>query len=104
MEKQENSKKWPSWLKGGIIFASVDLIILVLWLLYNRTFTDEASVFIFFFTQPIIFWFTGLYDNFHLLQTSLVIIEGLLGYFIIGAAVGFVYGKIKQKIIRSKIK
>ena len=91
-------KKLPSWVKGGIIggiIGIIPLIYVVIWLviLKNSTLSD------------IVLFPVNLVDN--LLSTFLysggdmggiiVLFIAPIFYFLIGALIGFIVGKLKKK-------
>lgn len=85
-------KERPYWLKGGVILACFDAILLAL--IHSFGGRDGVPIFL-FFTQPILFWFRSLNQDSATLQLLLISLEGLVGYFIIGCVFGWIYGKIK---------
>jgi hypothetical protein len=105
-------KDWPSWLKGGIV---LDLIVIIIFLLYRfiwvPLFTDNLLILLLFAPGFLIIYKfipPGCLDimpgsltpvctvEWNVLITILVI-TNIIAYFIIGAIIGFIYGKIKFK-------
>lgn len=87
------------WLKGGIIFLAIDILLIsLLSIIGGNPYEGDNSIFT-SVHQPILSWFTNLNESNPTLQTILVASQGLIGYFVIGAVIGWIYGIVKNKII-----
>ena len=86
------------WLRIGTTFLLLDVFILYGFLSSNAGSDSSIGVQI---TNPIIFWFGSLHESNPILQKILIAIQGLVGYFIIGAIIGLVITKIKL-IVQNK--
>lgn len=104
-----NFKRWPYWLKGGVT-ASIIPAVLILIPLNFKIFTG-LNIFLLpglpaaliLFANPTFFGcyyiiFAGSYNNPNycgsLLEVS-VFVTAFIFYFVIGAFIGWFYGKIK---------
>ncbi|MEK6932310.1 MAG: hypothetical protein AABW56_00765 [Nanoarchaeota archaeon] len=95
-------KDWPSWLKGGVILALIDFVILLIPIikyLGDPNYYGESLAFFLIFTNPLSFMLSDLFE------INLMKFLGLLGYalfgiifyFIIGALIGWIVGKIRNR-------
>ena len=98
-------KNWPYWLKGGILFSLINallstLIYLILLILKNNFDTIRfAAEYSFFLVISLLFinpawYFSGPRSYFDIIFGLVV---GAALYFIIGAIIGWIYGKIKSR-------
>ena len=78
-------KNWPSWLKGGLIGVIIYIIyyLIVLFTIYAR---DEQGKLIIGIAMS---WFGPMFVAGFIINISLI--------FLIGAFIGWLYGKIKAK-------
>jgi len=95
-------KNWPYWVKGGIILGAI--VFLLSFLYWSPINSFEEKYFGFILTVPfIISIFTGLgYRDImtgraDLLANITFSLISFVLYFIIGAVIGIIYGKIKRK-------
>ena len=94
-------KDWPSWLKGGIVFAVIELIFLFL----PISSTDFINHFNENYNYPFILammlgWATTGFDSPNLFApfgAVFFVIYFLVFSFIIGSIIGFIVGKIKSR-------
>jgi len=81
------------WLRGGIILSALDAILILF--IITTSHPRDATFMGLVLTQPLPFpsWFIN--------QNSilLLIVGGLLGYFVVGAIIGAFVGWIKRKLI-----
>jgi hypothetical protein len=82
-------KKWPSWLKGGIIFS----VLMLLFVLYVRSITPQESCLILEAwpgpSPPSPLWCDWIFGN----LMPLLIIAG----FIFGVLIGVIVSKVKKQ-------
>jgi len=91
-------KNWPSWLKGGIIFS---IIYIVLFLTLFKI--DDFGIITFVFSPGL--WLYGLYvliTGYGIgmdanLKYTLFVIISILCWFIIGVIIGWIVGKIRNR-------
>ncbi len=90
-----NWKKWPYWVRGGVIFSMVGTT--------GALLTNFESDFFMLPVFPFILN-VGLFisdkspSSDDLLRENFVLtIDVLIGYFIIGSILGWLYGKIKSR-------
>ena len=97
--KEMNWKSWPQWKKGGII-GSIIYVVMVLMLVMN-----VAPLWVAILTLaylPLAFLLVGILNTLGLhVQTEVAVLLSYLcmvvaGY-MIGATVGWIYGKIKDR-------
>lgn len=92
------------WLKGGIIAS----IICVLFFLVSFCFYISANTnplneaiwaFFFFFlsTYPTYFLLMGIIAKTRTFEILLIFVAGIINLFIIGALIGWIVGKVKEK-------
>ena len=91
-------KEWPSWLKGGLITTILFGIPLIFSEIYRRGSWEMVGSLSFM---------DQVYLTLHKLPANIIplpirsraiyLILALLIYFLIGAIIGFIYGKIKSK-------
>ena len=106
VKKKSGWKEWPYWLKGGVIITIIGLILffvgilfIYLDLFFNPCHGDVCasgfltSIGILFFS--VFAWPMMLAQNQDILIWTLII--SILQLFIIGAIIGFIYGKIKSR-------
>ncbi|MCC2631127.1 MAG: hypothetical protein K0S38_936 [Candidatus Paceibacter sp.] len=77
-------KKLPYWVKGGIIFTSIAVLVLAWRILCPADTGCSINIDLLFF--PVI-----------LLPGQFAIIGYFLFYFLLGALLGFIYGKFKNR-------
>lgn len=97
-------KNWPSWLKGGVIAIEIDLIILVI--LFIGLFISSGEEFMYDVFFPLLgitqlfissfLYFTGGIGEALDIFIKISILSGLVTWFLIGALIGLVVGKIKE--------
>lgn len=112
-------KNWPYWLKGGIIMNAIMAILIVLFYCLERLgfISIDISFLVTFLSfipgAFLISPFLGGWSCFNMdgpcsiivsnnIRTILIIVSNIIAYFIIGAVVGLIYGKIKNKNIIKK--
>ena len=85
-----NWKNWPYWLKGGIIGIIFAIIIILITFAYYEVSSNLGSFFGIneYLVENISNYGLGL-----ILYMSLNLIE----YFVIGALIGYIYGRIIKK-------
>lgn len=86
-------KNLPYWLRGGIIAIIIFIILVVITSISDRQGTSHPGALII----PLL---PGLALTNHTLYRSDLLINGFISliiYFIIGALIGFIIGKIKNK-------
>lgn len=94
------SKETPYWLKGVITALSFSIIILIANLLLDNAsgsnpFSGEWNmIFYYMINFPIIAFFDKLNIEFNIFY---FILSSLAFYFILGAVIGLIYGKLKNK-------
>lgn len=84
------------WLRGGISLLLV-YIILVFLISRGSFYVSGDNTIILSIITPVVTWFTSLHGSSPVLQLTLVYLQGLVGYFAIGALLGWIYGKIKNR-------
>ena len=90
-------KNWPSWLKGGIIFFFVHLIIsIILFIFFFKGEFNFAGLFALSIDLPLFLFGCSSSDGLTF-QRFCYPIAGSLFYFLIGAIIGWIYGKLKSK-------
>lgn len=100
-------KNLPYWLKGGVIFLVISIFLhLFIKLLYVLTPIVGISFLIwyplswilYFLPSLIIFW-NSIFepDTFIPIVSGTNVIHVFIFYFIIGAIIGWIYGKIKSR-------
>lgn len=92
----------PYWIKGGTILLVLDLILIIFFMAsigldFSSNGTRDAYGWSIGITQPTLFHFYSLYDSHPFIQVLLISLQGLIAYFILGAALGWIYGKIKSR-------
>lgn len=102
-------KNWSYWLKGGIVAVIISIILLIIpFLLFLFITVDGYIGTIFFYIYFIslrisIFpaflmrFVQGASDSSAINVTMLIVIISLITWFVIGAIIGWIYGKIKLK-------
>jgi len=103
-------KSWPSWLKGGIIGLIFALIVSGAVIILDSLFRNWLNsggiipllLLVFNIIGVIIIFSMGIGaagSNFNLnfLGYSIVLFSSLISYFVIGALIGWIIGKIKKK-------
>lgn len=110
-------KNWPYWLKGGIIsiITMVILMGLAYWLPVWFSINIDISfllAFLVFAPTAILASLVGLGGCFNMdgpcslgggdSAFIIMIILNMAGYFIVGAIIGLIYGKIKRRIKNKK--
>lgn len=83
-------KSLPTWLKGAIIFVILDIILIIFAYLSSSP-GEGVNLTLNLFQIPLTFFTQRLQNNF------IVIIGGLISYFIIGSIIGWIISKIKSK-------
>jgi hypothetical protein len=101
-------KNWPSWLKGGVILASINLIILLIILVLSKIIFGPAQsngspawfapiIFLFLVIISIPAELLGNYFRSDMgFPNSLGLIVSIIFYFIVGAIIGWLIGKFKK--------
>jgi len=93
-------KNWPSWLKGGVIGITLYVLIgIFIWFLEGKM--DAGGMrgffsFIYFLT-PGLFIFGYNFDGPIVPIYTLSIILSIASYFLVGALIGWIIGKLKSK-------
>jgi len=107
-------KNWPYWLKGGMRGAMWGLIFAIIFFFMARNgggfmnFGFAAAMIMLAFLPTFLFFMVfsvNIFDVFNALDRQhaspeLILLLGLIAtiiYFIIGAIIGLIYGKIKNK-------
>ncbi len=87
-------KKWPYWLKGGVLIAGIHLlfILILIILRIDMGFYNVWNLLIFF--DSAIAW-TVCGDNCNAFLNIVIIIFGTMIYFILGVLIGGLVRKIK---------
>ena len=94
-------KDWPYWLKGGTIAGLLDLIFIIIVLIVYGAFGGAergALLYTVGLVQVPSFlavWYASYTGSQRSLQFIISVILGILGYFIEGALIGWIVGKIK---------
>ncbi len=93
-------RKWPYWLKGGVISCVVYIILILLnetlWIIHFP-FVDFQD-YIIILPLKIIEFFSGfITEGFLLLPDQIDYITEFILVFLIGAIIGLIVGKIKNK-------
>lgn len=100
-----NWKNWPYWLKGGWMLSVINLgLIIISYILPSPMFSFKFGYFTIgdLFSFPALLMWEGSQEIFSLvinrpLQYLFIILISSIEYFIIGALIGWIYGKIKSK-------
>lgn len=103
-------KNLPYWLRGGIVGSSLNILLFVLILVIAKIFGDYALILaftivpfvspFFFGVSPLFFLDLSLPYNLNIpffVYQFLNILIPLIVYFVIGAIIGWIYGKIKVR-------
>ena len=90
-------KNWPSWLKGGIKAIIIGLILNILFIvpLFFLVQGSVAEVISFIGRYILPLWSPIMGLTLLLALKNLII--ALIGYFVIGAFIGWIYGKVKSR-------
>ena len=90
-------KNWPYWLKGGIILDVVYLLVVSMYVITFLIENISQSIFIllYFISFPAFLILRLIEYDSHNVITYTIIISFLI-YFILGALIGLIYGKIKN--------
>ncbi len=107
-------KNWPYWVKGGLIFTILVLLVtfiigLIAVISYSNILFSGKDIFLIYF---IIIYLFPSYSLLNVLKHSpgsflegdiiTAIISSSIIWFLIGALIGFIIGKIKQKKMREE--
>ena len=99
-----NWKNWPYWVKGGIIGAIVMILIIgvdYVGACYGGTKQEFCGYFTIMASLPLAFLLLGKLTAFEIFSTKVSITEYMVSavilYFILGAFIGFLYGKYKSR-------
>ena len=90
-------RNWPSWLKGGIILALIDFIILLIPLVKyfsNPNYYGESFGYLLVFTNPLSWMLSDLFEV--PLNLPLMAFLGIILYFLVGSLIGWLIGKFKK--------
>ena len=97
-------KNWSYWLKGGIIGLVIFLIITVLFQLLTSSISvvpTRSNLFVYFLMPGIISALMWCGDcqakGGEPIMISMMVVISIITYFLIGAIIGYIYGKIKNK-------
>ncbi len=98
-------RKWPYWLRGGLIGILIGILIFFLAIIFPNPIFALFELFLFLLI--IIFGIAGLCDKIPFLRDEICNIEEgfsltqiiilILSWFVIGAIIRLIYGKIKSK-------
>jgi K+-sensing histidine kinase KdpD len=88
--------EWPAWVKGGVIAVVIELILFILLLLLESLRID-TSLWIVAFPVSFILWGFVFGDNMTPFWFYLSYPLSVILWFIIGAIIGFIIGKIKSR-------
>lgn len=98
-------RKWPYWLRGGIIGILMGLFIFFIAPIFPNPIFALSELFLFLLV--ILFGISGLCDKIPFLRDEICNIEEgfsltqiiilILSWFVIGAIIGLIYGKIMSK-------
>jgi hypothetical protein len=95
-------KEWPSWVKGGVISIYVTFSLIIIGFLVSIIYPEILKILVIFFIW--IHYIIPLEANnmgtgFIIMGIILISspILSLLFFFLIGALIGWIYGKIKNK-------
>ncbi len=87
-------KNWSYWLRGGVIGGVIGLIVglLVLFLrdIFNNSFLQVLNL------PSFVIAFALCYENLFC-SNIIYVISSFIVFFILGAIIGFIYGKIKNR-------
>jgi len=89
-------KDLPTWLKFGIVFSIIDVIFIILGLITSSP--KEADLMVLHFVQIPLTLIASLFGDGIIQSFTLLILGGLAIWFLIGAIIGWIVGKIKSKI------
>jgi len=88
-------KELPAWIKGGIILGVLD-IILVLYVIISSHPLDAQLLALGIVQFPSLFLFSWLGQN-YTQNIYIISLGGILTWFLIGAIIGWIVGKIRNK-------
>ena len=86
-------KKRSYWFKGGIVLGILDIVVILIGYVIS---SSESLGWFLMFTK-IFFNALAIALRLPIYQNYQVIIGGLISWFVIGATIGWIYGKIKNK-------
>ena len=87
--------KLPTWVKGGIILAILDLILVLFAIISSHPF--DAQIIALGMVQFPFYLLLGLFDFSFTQNIYTLAFGGLLVWFIIGSIIGWIVGKIKNR-------
>jgi hypothetical protein len=88
-------KNLPTWLKFGISFSVIDIILIILGLVTSSP--KEADIMVLHFIQiPLTYTAEAIFGDSYIQSFSILILGGLATWFLIGALIGWIVGKIKK--------
>ena len=106
-----NFKKWPYWVRGGILFTLVGIIACKIFLFDNAPSSPPTGIADIAFTllfAPVVVAATVAFSlgagstvfipSLTLAGYFITILLSLAIYFVLGAILGWLYGKIKKKV------
>lgn len=90
-----------SWIKGGLWGLLVYVLIQI-----PVSLTKDPETWIIYFssTNPLAFWIDSILRNGIFRNTFIAILLSIISYFLIGALIGLIVGKIKSKNPKNKVK
>jgi hypothetical protein len=96
-------REWPAWKKGGLIAPCINLSLYLIGIILDRSFSfGTIESWGFFFKLPASMMYEGFNEILNLRLTQpfsivVALIISLIGYFIVGAIIGWIIGKIKNR-------
>ena len=102
-------KDWSSWLKGGIIvtilYAIYSIISVLISILFPKLISGSSLIEnLIFFPQVLGMYLVIFKSGFNFIESKLsftqyfeIFIIGIIFYFLIGAVIGWIFGKMKKK-------
>lgn len=84
-------KKLPSWLKGGLTGVIIDVILIVFAFLFSSP-ADADTLALNLVQYPLTFFTGSIFNN-----NFILVVGGLIVYFIIGAIIGWIIRRLKNK-------
>ena len=82
-------KDLPYWLKGGIIAVSINLLVAI----FTSSSRSEMNGIVYAWSLAPLYYFKFFRSQY----PNLISLTGAIMYFLIGALIGWIYGKIKNR-------